>query len=87
MVQRSCANQAKFADGDVPDNMNAFGIYDYKIGTTSFQSVDGYRAYLANKAGTSMSAGTFAEISEKFETASSYGSAGLFWNAGGGKGR
>ena len=71
-MQRVCYNQAKFADGDVPDNMNAYGIYDYKIGTKSFQSVDGYRAYLADKAGTSMSAGTFAKVSRKFETASCF---------------
>ena len=86
MVQRSCANQAKFADGDVPDNMNAFGIYDYKIGTKSFQSVDGYRAYLAQKSGTSMSAGTFSEVSQKFETANSVGGAGLLSNIGAGIG-
>ena len=85
-MQRVCYNQAKFADGDVPDNMNAYGIYDYKIGTKSFQSVDGYRAYLADKAGTSMSTGTFAEVSRKFETASSAGAAGLFYNVGGGNG-
>ena len=67
--------------------MNAFGIYDYKIGTRSFQSVDGYRAYLAKKSGTSMTSGTFAEVSSKIERASSAGSAGLFHNVGGGKGR
>ena len=67
--------------------MNAFGIYDYKIGTRSFQSVDGYRAYLAKKSGTSLTAGTFAEVSQKFERASSAGSATFFSNIGGGKGR
>ena len=85
-MQRVCYNQAKFADGDVPDNMNAYGIYDYKIGTKSFQSVDGYRSYLADKAGTTMSAGTFAEVSQKFETASSFGASGLFYDVGGGRG-
>ena len=57
-VQRACVNHASFLDMEVPDNMNAFGIYDYKIGTNSFQSVRGYREYLAKKAGISMSEGT-----------------------------
>ena len=56
-VQRACVNHASFLDMEVPDNMNAFGIYDYKIGTNSFQSVRGYREYLAKKAGISMSEG------------------------------
>ena len=86
-MQRVCYNKASFLDRDVPDNMNAFGIYDYKIGTKSFQSVDGYRAYLAKKAGTAMSAGTFAEVSQKFQPTTSGGSATFFTNIGSGRGR
>ena len=86
-MQRVCYNQAKFAEGDVPDNMNAYGIYDYQIGTKSFQSVDGYRSYLADKAGTTMSEGTFKEVSRKFQSASSFGMAGLMSNVGSGWGR
>ena len=49
--------------------MKASGIYDYKAGTKSVQLVDGYHAYLAKKAGTSMSPGTNGDISQKFEIA------------------
>ena len=47
-----------------------------KISTTSVPLVDGYRAYLAKKSGTSMSAGTFAKVSQRFQTASSAGATG-----------
>ena len=40
IIQRACAGKATFDGKDVPDNMNAFGVYDYSVSTHSFQSVD-----------------------------------------------
>ena len=77
-----CLNKAGFLDKDVPDNMNAFGIYDYKIGTKTFTSVDGYRSYLAEKSGVSMSARTFAQVSRKFQSTSSMGASSLLYDIG-----
>ena len=82
-----CAAKAGFLGKDVPDNMNAFGIYDYKIGTKSFESVTGYRAYLADKSGVSVSARTFSQVSSKFSSTSSVGGSSLFSDFGVSKGR
>ena len=31
IIQRKCAEGKKFWDYSLPDNMNAFGIYDYQV--------------------------------------------------------
>ncbi len=43
----------------IPDNMVAYGIYDYSVSSRTFQSVTTYREYLAKKSGITMSSGVF----------------------------
>ena len=48
-----------FMSQPIPDNMIAFGVYDYSVHSQTYESVDMYREYLAKKSGTSMSSGIF----------------------------
>ena len=86
VVQRTCVNKASFLGAEIPDNMNAYGIYDYSIRTKSFQSAEQYKEYLAKKSGAQMSSGVFRETSSSWQKTRSVGSAGLLYNVGGGKG-
>jgi hypothetical protein len=71
VVQRVCAGKAQFLGKDVPDNMNAYGVYDYSIWTKSFQSATQYKEFLTKKSGIKMSAGTFAEEQKEWQSTKS----------------
>ena len=71
IIQRTCARKISFAGHQVPDNMNAFGIYDYSVKSETFSSIDAYIQRLNSKAATSSSRSNFAMERSKFETATS----------------
>ena len=79
VVQRVCANKATFLGQDIPDNMNAFGVYDYSVWSKSFRSAAQYKEYLAKKSGIKMSKGIFSEERSDWQTTEGTfeGSAGL----------
>ena len=73
IIQRVCNNKAKFMNGDVPDTMNAFGLWDYSIDTESFQDAQQYVKYLQEKAASSETEAMFQMEAESVQQGRSSG--------------
>ena len=78
IVQRTCAKKKFFAGKAVPDNMEAYGLYDYSINTQTFQDAKQYVKYLQEKAGAAETESMFqAEASSFFSGQSTGGNLGV----------
>ena len=86
VIQRNCANKAQFLDSDIPDNMNAFGVYDYYVHSNTYSSANAYVAYLREKAATSLSSNVFLMEKAQVSVAASAGIALPLFDVGGGVG-
>ena len=73
LVTRACDGRNTFAGGEVPDTMNAFGIYNVDAETQSFTSADGYVDYLTKKSQTANQKGMFQQEKDSMEQKSSFG--------------
>ena len=73
IIQRVCNNKAKFMNGDVPDTMNAFGLWDYSIETESFADAQQYVRYLQEKAAASEMDSMFQMEAHSFQKGRSSG--------------
>ncbi|CAH1802433.1 unnamed protein product, partial [Owenia fusiformis] len=77
LVQRQCKNKGSFMNSDIPDTMNAVGIYDTDVNSRVFTSQDSFRHFLEESTSTSSYKGSFQEAINRNYGTSVHGGAGL----------
>jgi len=73
LIRRRCKNKKKFLDRQVPDCMNAFGIYDYAVKFASYSSTESYVAHLIKQSGASQTSNMFEEEKSSYQETNSGG--------------